>query len=226
MTIQKRGKIKTWTSEGERQSEGKMGQTVMWKVEWEKDDEEELASMYESTLTIQSTGNPTTAQMSVSSVLSVKASVDDIKVKLKWLSGCSQCCCKRWWKRWRFFLSSPISQDDWWQPTSTQKYYHLPSKIGVFCKGWHDAPMLWCHGDYFCGKLEALFSPFLYWWWRRCLLWPPVWWCILHLHNVSVRTREDQRRGELFSIIMILVSFLTLGLRRSHTREKATLSRK
>lgn len=60
-----------------------MGQTVMWKLEWEKDDEEELASMYESTLTIQSTGNPTTAQMSVSSVLSVKASVDDIKVKLK-----------------------------------------------------------------------------------------------------------------------------------------------
>lgn len=83
--------------------------------------------------------------------------------------------------------------------------------------------------DYFGGRLEAVFSPFPYWWWRRCLLWPPVWWCTLHLHNVSVRreekTREDRRREVLFGHIMILLTPFSHWEWDTLTRDKKVLFR-
>lgn len=136
-----------------------------------------------------------------------------------WMGQCAaraQCESQHWWQEGEMkvtpfsFLDNPIaaardderggasvsplplSQDDWWEPTPTQKYYHqFASKIGVSCHvGRCDVVII-----IFGGRLAALFSPFLYWWWRRCLLWPPVWWCTLHLHNVSVRREEKRKAG-------------------------------
>lgn len=89
-------------------------------------------------------------------------------------------------------------------------------------------PALWCCDDYFGGRPEALFSPFPYWWWRRCLLWPPVWWCTLHLHNVSVtreKTREDQRREVLLRHDMILLTPFSHCEWDTLTRDKKILFR-
>lgn len=132
-----------------------------------------------------------TVQDSMSSVLSVKACVDGREVKWKRLfSECAQCCSNSWWKRRCFHLSSSPPLNDWWQPTSTPKILPLRFKDRCLITGLPQRPALGRCDDYAGGRLEALFSPFLYWWWKRCLLWPPVWWCTLHLHNVSVRKKE------------------------------------
>ena len=144
---------------------------------------------------------------------------------------CAQCESRCWWQKGEMkgtpfsFLDaprasgrdddradSPLSQGDWWQPTSAQKILPL-------C---FQDRLRW---DYFSGgAIEAPFSPFPCWWWRRCLLWPPVWWCTLHLHNVSV-TREE-KKSVMQARCDSSVSFLTLGVRPlSHQRPTCTLQR-
>lgn len=135
------------------------------------------------------------------------------------LSRCFKSVCKRGWER----QPLPYLDDDWWQTTFTQKYSHFAPERGVCCM-WATTPrvvLLRCHDDY----VEALFSPFPYWWWRRCLLWPPVWWCTLHLHNVSVR-REDQRRDVLRHTVIISSPFSLWEWDLSHDRTQYTLRRK
>lgn len=38
--------------------------------------------------------------------------------------------------------------------------------------------------------------PFLYWWWRRCLLERPVWLCILHRCSASKESKKRERKKE------------------------------
>lgn len=109
------------------------------------------------------------------------------------LSRCSHCSSKRWWKRRHFCLFLPYLQmidDSQLLPKNT--YF-------TFCRVWHDALHCDVSDDNFGGRLEAFFSPFPCWWWRRCLLWLLVWWCILHLHNVSVRRGREGEENKSYS---------------------------
>lgn len=160
-----------------------------------------------------------TVQDSVSSVLSVKAGVDGREVKWKRLfSECTQCCSNSWWKRRGFPLSSPPTSK--WLMTANFHPKILPLRFKDRCliTGLPRRPALGGCDDYAGGRPEALFSPFLYWWWKRCLLWPPAWWCTLHLHNVSV---GEKKREILFKNRWILMSLFTL---KDSTEEKMCTS--
>lgn len=101
------------------------------------------------------------------------------------LSRC--CCCKKDDERGGSF-SRPISR--WLIRTK------LHPKIPPSCFK-QRARLAWVALKCWFGcqrwLVRVVSSPFPYWWWRRCLLWPPVWWCTPHLHNVS---EEGKTRGE------------------------------
>lgn len=107
---------------------------------------------------------------------------------------------------------STIKPNGWWQkhPTKKNKKKNKANPEALFLTSNRSPsrhvpqiPALWSV-MVFRSRLQKVFSPFPCWWWRKCLLWPLVWWCTLHLHNVSVkvdRTKEwrnriaDMRRG-------------------------------
>lgn len=146
------------------------------------------------------------------------------------LSRYSHCRGKRWWKGLRFCPSFLylLMIDDSQHPT--QKYHPFDSRIGVFSCVCHDAFHCGVSDDYFGGRLEALSSPFPYWWWRTCLLWPPVWWCTLHLRNVSVRRRRPEKRSVICTCCNCFVSFSCLEWnmitrdKKKHSAEEVTLN--
>lgn len=134
-----RGNMNQWRWEKKWRSKCKMDQRVVWKGKRIKNMRKMSREKIRiETFTMQAHESPPTVLILNETVCHLCSVWKSALMAERWnesdsilLSISSHRCRERWRKRRRLRLSSPLSQDDWWQPTSTQKYYRFAPKMGV-----------------------------------------------------------------------------------------------